>query len=133
MSEQATPVIVVAHRGPVSFSTVDGRREMTRGAGGLVTALRGLRNHLDGGVWVCAALSAEDEAMAAENDGRAFELDDGYRVRMVTLDADQHQQFYAIVANPLLWFIQHYLWDLSNAPDIRRNEIEAFENGYVPV
>ncbi len=30
----------------------------------------------------------------------------------------------------MLWFIQHYLWDLSNAPDIRRNEIEAFEFGY---
>jgi trehalose 6-phosphate synthase len=30
----------------------------------------------------------------------------------------------------MLWFIQHYLWDLSNAPDIRREEIEAFEFGY---
>ena len=30
----------------------------------------------------------------------------------------------------MLWFIQHYLWDLSNAPDIRRHEIEAFEFGY---
>jgi trehalose 6-phosphate synthase len=30
----------------------------------------------------------------------------------------------------MLWFIQHYLWDLSNAPDIRRNETEAFEFGY---
>ncbi|GAC1519229.1 MAG: glycosyltransferase family 20 protein [Thermoleophilaceae bacterium] len=38
-----------------------------------------------------------------------------------------------MVANPLLWFIQHYLWDLSNAPDIRRNEIEAYEGGYTVV
>jgi trehalose 6-phosphate synthase len=30
----------------------------------------------------------------------------------------------------MLWFIQHYLWDLSNAPDIRRHETEAFEFGY---
>ena len=30
----------------------------------------------------------------------------------------------------MLWFIQHYLWDLSNAPDIRRHEVEAFEYGY---
>src|SRR5258708_6841279 len=30
----------------------------------------------------------------------------------------------------MLWFIQHYLWDLSNAPDVRREEIEAFEFGY---
>jgi trehalose 6-phosphate synthase len=30
----------------------------------------------------------------------------------------------------MLWFIQHYLWDLSNVPDIRRNETDAFEHGY---
>ena len=29
----------------------------------------------------------------------------------------------------MLWFIQHYLWDLSNAPDIRREEVEAYEHG----
>ena len=30
----------------------------------------------------------------------------------------------------MLWFIQHYLWDQSNAPDIRRHEVEAYEQGY---
>ena len=33
----------------------------------------------------------------------------------------------------MLWFIQHYLWDQSNAPDIRRNEIDAYELGYTVV
>ena len=33
-------------------------------------------------------------------------------------------------ANPILWFIQHYLWDLSNAPDIRREEADAWVYGY---
>src|SRR3712207_8278891 len=41
-----------------------------------------------------------------------------------------YENFYSVFANPMLWFIQHYLWDLSNAPDIRRNEVEAFEYGY---
>ncbi|MDP9441045.1 MAG: trehalose-6-phosphate synthase, partial [Actinomycetota bacterium] len=31
------------------------------------------------------------------------------------------------------WFIQHYLWNLSDAPDITRREVDAFDNGYVPV
>ena len=35
-----------------------------------------------------------------------------------------------MIANPILWFIQHYLWDLSNAPDIRREEVDAWEHGY---
>ena len=53
-----------------------------------------------------------------------------YRVRLVESDPDAYDRFYNVVANPMLWFIQHYLWDLSNAPDIRREEVEAFEYGY---
>ena len=53
-----------------------------------------------------------------------------YHVRLVVSDPDAYDRFYNIFANPMLWFIQHYLWDLSNAPDIRRNEVEAFEFGY---
>ena len=49
---------------------------------------------------------------------------------MVVSDDDAYDRFYNIFANPMLWFIQHYLWDLSNAPDVRRHEIEAFEFGY---
>jgi trehalose 6-phosphate synthase len=33
----------------------------------------------------------------------------------------------------MLWFIQHYLWDLSNAPDIRQEEVDAFDFGYQTV
>ncbi len=53
-----------------------------------------------------------------------------YQVRLVASDPEAYDRFYNIFANPMLWFIQHYLWDLSNAPDVRRNEIEAFEYGY---
>ena len=51
-------------------------------------------------------------------------------MRLVVSDPDAYDRFYNVFANPMLWFIQHYLWDLSNAPDIRREEIEAFEFGY---
>ena len=51
-------------------------------------------------------------------------------MKLVASDPDAYDRFYNIIANPMLWFIQHYLWDLSNAPDIRRNETEAFEFGY---
>ena len=44
-----------------------------------------------------------------------------YRVKLVASDPVAYDRFYNIIANPLLWFVQHYLWDLSNAPDIRRN------------
>ena len=51
-------------------------------------------------------------------------------MRLVVSDDQAYDRFYNVFANPMLWFIQHYLWDLSNAPDIRRHEVEAFEYGY---
>jgi trehalose 6-phosphate synthase len=51
----------------------------------------------------------------------------------VKSDPEAYDRFYNVIANPILWFIQHYLWDLSNAPDIRREEIEAWDDGYQTV
>ena len=36
-----------------------------------------------------------------------------YHVRLVASDPDAYDRFYNVFANPMLWFIQHYLWDLS--------------------
>ena len=49
-----------------------------------------------------------------------------YEVLLVESDPDAYDAFYNVIANPILWFIQHYLWDLSNAPDIRREEMDAW-------
>jgi trehalose 6-phosphate synthase len=107
--------------------------EIRRGTGGLVTALTGLASHREV-TWIASAMTEEDVAVAQRYDGRPFPVrapEGGeYRVKLVASDADAYDRFYNIIANPMLWFIQHYLWDLSNAPDIRRNETEAFEFGY---
>ena len=69
------PVVLLSHRGPVSFGRDEsGRRTSSRGAGGLVTALTGLMSDLPDAVWVCAASSEEDAAVAAEHDGGAVEV-----------------------------------------------------------
>jgi trehalose 6-phosphate synthase len=130
VNEPAKPLVLVSNRGPVTFEE-DG--EVRRGTGGLVTALTGLASHRDV-TWIASAMTDEDVAVAERNDGRPFPVhapDGGeYRVKLVASDPDAYDSFYNIIANPMLWFIQHYLWDLSNAPDIRRNETEAFEFGY---
>ena len=131
------PLVLVSHRGPVEYRVDDhGRRYAARGGGGLVTALSGLAVDRPDVVWVAAAIADEDRAMAAGHGGRAFTAtrDGGsYRVRFVENDPEAHHRFYAIIANPILWFIQHYLWDLSNAPDIGGNEKDAFTRGYAAV
>ena len=52
---------------------------------------------------------------------------------MVGSDPEAYDRFYNVIANPLLWFIQHYLWDLSNAPDVRQEELDAWDFGYQTV
>ncbi len=129
-------VVFLSNRGPVKYDRDDGERTTSRGGGGLVTALSGLAGRLDDAVWVCGALSDEDIAVAREHDGTAFDAGDGEAellVRMVETDPEEQRKFYSVIANPLLWFVQHYLWALSDAPDITRRELDAFENGYVPV
>jgi len=128
---ETAPLVLVSNRGPVTFQD-DG--SIRRGSGGLVTALTGLASHREV-VWIASAMSDADAQRAREAGGRPFtvevpELGSEYFVRLVESDPDAYDRFYNVFANPMLWFIQHYLWDLSNAPDVRRHEIEAFEFGY---
>jgi trehalose 6-phosphate synthase len=98
-----------------------------------VSALSGLIEHTPA-VWVSAAISPEDAAVAEEAGGGAFPLEGvgiDTRGRFVVLEPETYHAYYNVVANPMLWFIQHYLWDLSNAPDVRREELDAWEYGYV--
>src|SRR5215216_234511 len=124
------PLVLVSNRGPVTYQE-DGSAK--RGTGGLATALIGLASHRDA-VWIASAMTDQDVQVSNEHGGKAFEVEaaDGgeFRVRFVASDPEAYDRFYNIFANPMLWFIQHYLWDQSNAPDIRRHEVEAFEFGY---
>ena len=130
------PLVIVSNRGPAQFEReAQGERTVRRGGGGLVTALQGLVAH-HGALWIASAMTDEDLAVAREAGGRptAVELDGvDYDVLMVESAADAYDSFYNVIANPILWFIQHYLWDLSNAPDIRREEIDAWDRGYTVV
>ncbi len=127
------PLVLVSNRGPATFERDDdGELVPRRSTGGLVTALTGLVHHRDA-LWIASAMSDADVEVARGHGNRSFEceVDDvRYRLRLVESDPDAYDQFYNVVANPILWFIQHYLWDLSNAPDIRREEVAAYEQGY---
>src|SRR6478609_2900503 len=110
MSEQA-PLVLVSNRGPVTYQE-DG--SVKRGTGGLVTALTGLASHRDA-VWIASAMTDRDVEVSREHGGAPFAVSapggGNYRVKLVASDPDAYERFYNVVANPLLWFIQHYLWD----------------------
>ncbi|MDQ3479855.1 MAG: trehalose-6-phosphate synthase, partial [Actinomycetota bacterium] len=106
-------LVLVSNRGPATFERADdGSLEPHRGGGGLVTALKGLVHHREA-LWVASAMSEGDTEMARQHGGRAFDCefeDVTYRIRLVESDPAAYEAFYSVVANPLLWFIQHYLW-----------------------
>src|SRR5690349_8639651 len=109
-------LIVVANRGPVSFARDgEGNRIAKRGGGGLVTALRSLVSHHDV-TWIGSAMTDEDRAVASEHGDAAFDetARDGspYRLRLVQHDPSAYDWYYNVVANPTLWFLQHYMWGL---------------------
>jgi trehalose 6-phosphate synthase len=143
-------VVLLSHRAPVTFRRrSSGGRIAKRGAGGLVTALTDLAAQLDGVRWVCAASTGEDAAVAAERPGAAVPVvlsaeprvvEDGtggeepvVPLRFVEVPGEQHERFYGVIANPILWFIQHGLYGVWSAPDLGDAEYEAFFDGYVPV
>jgi trehalose 6-phosphate synthase len=130
-------LIVVSNRGPASYERDErGERVTRRGSGGLVTALRSLVSHEEV-TWIASAIGGEDRNVAAEAGGEAFEerAADGsvYRLRLVAHDPRTYDSFYNVVANPTLWFLQHYLWGLGAAPDVDELLVDAWENGYVEV
>jgi trehalose 6-phosphate synthase len=127
-------LVVAANRGPVSFhDDPSGEPVVTRGPGGLVTVLTEVLRHHPG-TWVAAALSDAERRLAAEERAVEVALDgEQYRVRYVAPSPEAYHKYYNIVSNPMLWFIQHYLWDLGRHPDIRAEEMDAWHNGYVVV
>jgi trehalose 6-phosphate synthase len=130
-------LIVVSNRGPVSFGRDgEGNRVTRRGGGGLVTALRSLVSHHDV-TWVASAMTADDRAVSAEAGGEAVvdTARDGspYRLRLVVHDPQAYDWYYNVVANPVLWFAQHYLWALARAPDVDHGLHHAWNEGYAVV
>ena len=126
-------LIVVSNRGPVGYAREDGERVARRGAGGLVTALRGLLSHHDV-TWIASAMSDEDRAVASEGAVEERARDGSpYRLRLVAHEPAAYDLFYNVVANPMLWFVQHQLWGLGREPTLRAGFHRAWEEGYLPV
>jgi trehalose 6-phosphate synthase len=129
-------LIVVSNRGPVSYVREDGERVARRGAGGLVTALRSLVDHHDV-TWIASVLGDEDRAVAEESGHEPVDEisreGSPYRLHLVAHEPDAFHRFYNVVANPTLWFAQHYLWGLSEQPVLDHAFHAAWQEGYVAV
>jgi trehalose 6-phosphate synthase len=126
-------LIIVSNRGPATFVRDEsGERVARRSSGGLATALRSVLHHHDV-TWIASASSDEEQAIA----GSAVELNgEGgatYRLHLIAHDAQAFDWFYNVVANPMLWFVHHSLWELAYTPKIDDAFHKAWREGYQAV
>jgi trehalose 6-phosphate synthase len=123
-------LIVVSNRGPVSYGRdADGLRTAKRGGGGLVTALRPLVSHHDV-TWIASAISDEDRRVAGQTIDEMGRDGAPYRLRLVAHGEQAYRWYYDVVANPMLWFVHHSLWNLAYTPNLDRAFDAAWTEGY---
>lgn len=131
-SQDAQPLIIIAsNRGPFSFKKKGRGFSVERGAGGLVTALSALAERHEV-LWVASAMSEDDRAWSRQHEGRVERVE-GIRMKLVEPTLENYEGYYNEIANPLLWFIQHQLWDTPRTPSITARTWDSWENGYKPV
>ena len=130
--------IIVANRAPLVLHAADPYRgtpeRLVKGAGGLVTAMTSLASATDA-VWVALARDAGDRLLASRGDPAELTTDDGTTIKVAFVEptSEAYDLYYNVIANPLLWFIQHYLWDLAREPVVDETIHRAWRDGYVKV
>ena len=117
-------VLVASNRGPVSYEFgADGMLISRRGGGGLVagvtSGLAAMAPEAEVS-WICAALSDADRAAARQRLADPGEPG-AVPVRMLDIPPDIFDRAYNNVANSVLWFIQHLLFDTPNQPRFGRD------------
>jgi trehalose 6-phosphate synthase len=129
-------LILTSNRGPIECSlTENGELHSRRGSGGVVTALSSLSKYvaLD---WIASAMGRGDREMAQRAEGKRFKAsddNDNLYLRFLVFSRSTYHKYYSVICNPLLWFLQHYMWNSPSTPNIDIITHDAWENGYVPV
>ena len=130
------PLIVASNRGPVEHQmNADGRPEARRGSGSVVTSLSSLAQTAEF-LWVSSAMSEGDRLIC--NNGQNTRIksplpNHKIHVRYVVTSRRVYHKYYNILCNPLLWFLQHYMWNSPYSPNVDAGVHDAWQDGYIPV
>jgi len=125
-------VIIASNRGPVTFQRGEnGELTYERGTGGLVTALTGVIRDIDAS-WISCAMSEEDSEWS-EGFVHITDSEDDIYMKFTSPEKDAYEGYYNVIANPLLWFLHHSMWDVPYAPVINRDTWKAWNEGYMAV
>ncbi len=129
-------LILASNRGPIEYHiTEDGKLQGRRGSGGVVTALSAISQYV-ALTWIASATGEGDRKaaqMAQHGRLKAPLVGHNLYLRFVVSSGSTYHKFYSVFCNPLLWFLQHCMWNSSHTPNIDARVHDAWENGYVQV
>ncbi|MBI2906990.1 MAG: trehalose-6-phosphate synthase [Chloroflexi bacterium] len=129
-------LILVSNRGPVEYRVGEnGELQARRGSGGVVTALSAASQYAEL-TWVAATMSEGDRLAAEKSGGAPIKSPipgQNFLLKFVVCPRPAYHKYYNVFCNPLLWFLQHYMWNAARTPNINAAIYDAWENGYVPV
>jgi trehalose 6-phosphate synthase len=126
------PLIIASNRGPVTITREEnGEIQYQKGGGGLVTALAGLAGSVNS-TWIASA-ATDVEREWGYVEVPLLDGSDEITVKYIDIEESRYNLYYNVIANPLLWFLQHSMWDFIRSPNIERSTWEAWEKGYVAV
>ncbi|MBI4197792.1 MAG: trehalose-6-phosphate synthase [Chloroflexi bacterium] len=129
-------LIVVSNRGPVEHRVIpNGDTQAQRGSGTLVTAFSYLMRNMEF-TWVSSTMGEGDRLAWQKGEGVRIPAGlPGNRVsiRYVSPARRAYHKFYNTLCNPILWFLQHYMWSTPYTPTIDQTVHDAWDTGYVEV
>ncbi|NIN65656.1 MAG: trehalose-6-phosphate synthase, partial [Anaerolineae bacterium] len=124
-------LVIASNRGPVTFErSASGSLRRRRGTGGVVSAVSAISRYANP-VWICSPMSSVDREMAQEAEGQLMDhstVDYHFRLRFVLTEEEAYDNYYSVVSNPLLWFLQHYMWDAPRTPTFTDETWSAWES-----
>ena len=125
-------IIIASNRGPVKNIEDDqGNINQEKGSGGLITGLSGALKYIDA-TWISCAQTPQD-----------VEFDEGYttlvggkkdiHIKFINPEPKAYDGYYNVIANPLIWFLQHSMWNVPSEPVIDHTTWQAWHKGYLEV
>ncbi|MDY6866704.1 MAG: trehalose-6-phosphate synthase [Chloroflexota bacterium] len=125
-------IIIASNRGPIEhIEDEQGNIVQQKGSGGLITGLSGAVKYNDV-TWISCAQTPHDVEF---NEGYAslVDQDNDIHIKYIQVDPQTYDDYYNVIANPLIWFLQHSMWNVPSEPVIDHTTWKAWNEGYLTV
>jgi trehalose 6-phosphate synthase len=125
-------IIIASNRGPIeNIENQQGNIVQQKGSGGLITGLSGAVKHNDI-TWISCAQTPHDVTFS-EGYASLTNNDEDIYIKFIPIEQQTYDDYYNVIANPLIWFLQHSMWNVPSDPVIDHTTWRAWNEGYLKV